>query len=469
VIEAYRRQLNFAEGLIAEEVGELWEDWMRQVDAVLDDRALLNTVYEALAKRRPLSRTRGRKGTPAEVVLRLLLLKHLRNWSYAVLEREVRANLVYRQFTRVGAQRVPDAKTLGKLGLALGPEIIERIHRRVVAIAKEKKIVAGQKLRLDTTVVETNIHYPTDSALLGDGVRVLTRTMQAITNVAGALGERLRDRTRSVRHRLIEIGRASRAKAEQGKQKVKQTYRKLLASTGRVVAQAQRFAQAVAEGVKCSAELIEQALLEANRQYLQTMIARVKQVIRQTRERVMNGNTHVAGKLVSLFEPHSEIIRKGKAGKPTEFGKMVKIQEAEGQIITHYEVYDTRPNDADLLLPALDVHRQRLGRLPRLVAADAGFYSPSNEAGVHALGVKRVAIPNRSTKNPERKQLQKTRWFRKAQKWRTGSEGRISLVKRRHGLNRCRYKGPQGMQRWVGLGVIGDNLINIGRALAAKR
>ncbi|HVS48021.1 MAG TPA: transposase, partial [Candidatus Dormibacteraeota bacterium] len=172
-MEVGRRQLNFAEGLIAEEVGELWEGWMRQVDQVLADPELLNIVYEALARRWPQSRNRGRKGTPAEVVLRLLLLKHIRNWSYAVVEREVRANLVYRQFTRVGAAKVPDAKTLGKLGLALGPEIIEQIHQRVVAIAQEKKIIHGRRLRVDTTVVETDIHYPTDSTLLGDAVRVL--------------------------------------------------------------------------------------------------------------------------------------------------------------------------------------------------------------------------------------------------------------------------------------------------------
>ena len=264
MIEVYRRQLNFAEGLIAEEVGELWEDWMRQVDAVLSDQELLSTVYEALARRWPKSRTRGRKGTPAEVVLRLLLLKHIRNWSYAILEREVRANLVYRQFTRVGAQKVPDGKTLGKLGLALGPEIIEKMHQRVVAIAREKKIVAGRRLRVDTTVVETDIHYPTDSGLLGDAVRVLTRTMKKIAQVAGAAGEKLRDRTRSARYRVIEIGRASRSRSEQGKEKLKQIYHKLLAATGRVVAQAQRFAAEVATGVKHGSSLVEQVVLEAS-------------------------------------------------------------------------------------------------------------------------------------------------------------------------------------------------------------
>ena len=468
MIELCRRQLNFAEGLIAEEVDELWEDWMRQVDEVLADAQLLNTVYEALARRWPNSRTRGRKGTAAEVVLRMLLLKHMRNWSYAILEREVRANLVYRQFTRVGAQKVPDAKTLGRLGLALGPEIIEQLHQRVITIAQEKKIVQGRKLRVDTTVVETNIHYPTDSTLLGDGVRVLTRTMKQIAELTGSAGAKLRDRTRSVRYRLIEIGRASRSRAEQGQDKLKQSYHRLLCATARVVGQAQRFAREVATGVKHAASPLERAALQLSRKYLETMIPRVKQVMRQTRSRILKANTRVAGKIVSLFEPHTEIIRKGKAAKPTEFGKMIKIQEAERQIITHYQVYDQRPSDADLLIPALEAHHSRLGRAPRLATADAAFYSANNEAAAHAMGVERVSIPNRCAKSAQRKQLQKKRWFRNAQKWRTGSEGRISVVKRRHGLDRCRYHGQQGMKRWVGLGVIGDNLINIGRALAAS-
>jgi IS5 family transposase len=133
--------------------------------------------------------------------------------------------------------------------------------------------------------------------------------------------------------------------------------------------------------------------------------------------------------------------------------------------VVDYEVYARRPNDADLLIPAIETHRAKLGRTPYLVAADAGFYSAKNEAAAKAKGVKRVCIPNRSTKSVERRREQKKRWFRNGQKWRTGCEGRISVVKRRHGLNRCRYKGEVGMQRWVGLGVIADNLVNIGRAL----
>jgi transposase, IS5 family len=469
LIEPTRAQLSLAEGLIEEEVGPLWEEWMREVDQLLADRRLVQIVYEALARRWPHSRTRGRPGTPADVVLRLLLLKHMRNWSYSVLEREVRANLVYRQFTRVGAQKVPDAKTLGKLALALGPEIIEQIHARVVAIACEKRVVRGRRLRVDTTVVETDIHYPTDSSLLGDGVRVLTRTMQRITKIAGRAGTKLRDRTRAVSYQVRQIARASRSRVPQGQERLKAYYRKLLYHSARVVGQAKRFAEEVEAGRKRARSVLEQTRLEANRVYLERMVPRVRQVMHQTRERLFKGNTHVPGKIVSLFEPHTEVIRKGKASKPTEFGKMVKIQEAEAQIVTHYEVYGERPWDADLLLPALDVHRQLLGRMPYLITADAAFFTVRNELTAQARGVKRVAIPNFSPrKSVQRRQLEKKRWFRNAQRWRTGCEGRISLLKRRHGLNRCRYKGLPGIQRWVGLGVIADNLINIGHALAGN-
>jgi hypothetical protein len=238
VIELRRAQLSLAEGLFAEEVGDLWEDWMRHVDQVLTDPELLDVVFTALGNRWPHSRTRGRKGTPADVVLRLPVLKHMRNWSYAVVEREVRSNLVYRQFTRVGAEKVPDAKTLAKLGIALGPEMIEKIHQRVVAIAQEKKIVHGRKMRVDTTVVETDIHHPTDSTLLGDGVRVLTRAMKKITDLVGAKGTKLRDRTRSTRYCLINIGRASRSRVVTGKERLQQNY-----------GQAKRFVKEVRGGV----------------------------------------------------------------------------------------------------------------------------------------------------------------------------------------------------------------------------
>jgi len=456
------------EGMIDEDVRSLWEPWMGQADRLLEDEELIDRVFEAQGKRHEYSATKGRSQTPAEMVLRLLLLKHVRNWSFDTLEREVKLNLAYRDFTRIGMGKVPDAKTLARIAQALGGEVIAELHRRLVEMAQEEGVIQGRKLRVDTTVVETNIHYPTDSSLLGDGVRVLIRTMKKITQIVGEAGTKLRDRSRSVKLRVLDIARAARSKAKQGQEKLKRAYGQLLNSTGRVAGQAKRFSQEIAAGVKRSADVVQQLTLEGLRDKLDAMVPLVRKVMKQTRARILRGDTRSDGKLVSLFEPETEIIRKGKAGKPTEFGKMVKLQEAENQIVTDYEVYDRRPNDADLLIAAVETHYARLGRIPRLVAADAAFYSAKNEAVAKAKGVKRVCIPNRSTKSPERRREQKKRWFRQGQKWRTGCEGRISVVKRRHGLNRCRYKGDAGMKRWVGLGVIADNLINIGRAMAKK-
>src|SRR5467141_3056502 len=299
MIQARRAQRTFGDGLIAEEVKDLYEEWIKHADQVLGDKEIVAAIYEALAKRHPQSRTRGRPGTPAEVVLRLLVLKHMRNWSYGVLEREVRANLVYRDFTRVGSTKMPDAKTMGRWGVAVGPVVVKQIHERIVQIARDHRVAQGRRMRVDTTVVETNIHYPTDSSLLGDGVRVLTRTMKKITGIAGAAGAQLRDRSRSVKWRVLEIARA--------------------------------------------ADIRRQIVLERLRRELESMVPRVRQVMHQTKARVFAGDTHAEGKIVSLFEPSTEVIRKGKAGKPTEFGKMVKLQEAENQIVVAYEVYDQRP------------------------------------------------------------------------------------------------------------------------------
>src|SRR5271155_4557266 len=250
VIKMRRAQLSFGDGLVTLEVDDLCEDWMKHADEVLADELLVAAVYEALAKRRPKSRSRGRHGVPAEVVLRLLILKHIRNWSYGVLEREVRANLVYRNFSRVGGAKMPDAKTIGRWGVALGPQVIKQIHERMVKIAQHKGVTEGRRMRVDTTVVETNIHYPTDSSLLGDGVRVLTRTMKRITKIAGKAGAKLRDRSRSVKLRVLDIARAARSKAKQGQEKLKRAYGRLLNSTSRVVGQAKRFSTEVATGMK---------------------------------------------------------------------------------------------------------------------------------------------------------------------------------------------------------------------------
>jgi IS5 family transposase len=195
----------------------------------------------------------------------------------------------------------------------------------------------------------------------------------------------------------------------------------------------------------------------------------VRRVLAQTRARIVQGNTHYPDKLLSLFELHTEAIRKGKAVKPTEFGKLVKIQEAEAQFITDYQVCASRVPDQDLWVPSLDVHETLFGRPPRLAVADAGFSSGKNQRAAIDRGVRRVALPRSGPLSAKQRACQRQRWFRRALRWRTGAEGRISALKRRHGLNRCRYRGREGLDRWVGLGIIANDLLAIGRAAHTPR
>ena len=451
------------EGVVEEDVRALYEPWMIEADRLLEDESLIDGVFAAQGERHEHSATKGRSQTPAEMVLRLLLLKHVRNWSFDTLEREVRANLVYRDFTRIGMGKVPDAKTLARIAQALGGEVIAELHRRLVEIAQEEGVIQGRKLRVDTTVVETNIHYPTDSSLLGDGARVLTRTMKKIETRAGQMKRKVRNRMRSISKRVVAIAAASRHKGPEAEAKRKKQYRELLRYSRQILNDAKRVIAEVEEmSTRKKKRLV--GLVE----HLTEMADRVRRVVKQAKARVLDGITQLPGKIVSLFEPHSEIIRKGKASKPTEFGKLVQVQEAEQQIITHYDVFDQRPSDRDLLLGAVEAHERVLGRVPRLATADAGYYSQAQEQAVEQKGVKWVAVPNRNTKSAERKKKEHSRWFKQAQRWRTGCEGRISVLKRRHGLSRCRYRGAEGMKRWVGLGVMADTLISMGNVLATR-
>src|SRR5437660_9912814 len=235
---------------------------------ILEDAPLLDLIYEQLGQRCPLSRKRGRNATPAEVVLRLMVLKHVRNWSYEVLEREVKANLVYRMFTRIGTETVPDAKTLGKLGRALGSKIVEQIHQRLVEIACQRHVVEGRRMRLDTTVTEVNIHYPTDSSLLGDGTRVLTRIMKQISDLVGEQGTRWRDGLRTIGYRVMESARRSRCKGQEQKKKMERKYRGLLRWTREVRNQGQRFSEEIHSGVKRAVNRKQQAVRGGKKQEL---------------------------------------------------------------------------------------------------------------------------------------------------------------------------------------------------------
>ena len=436
---------------------KLWPDWLRKIDTLLEDDAVIDVVAHALKARWPQSRRRGRLGTPAEVVMRMLILKHLFDWSYDDLEREVRANLVYRMFTRIDAGEVPDAKTILKIARALGPDVIDQLHRQVIEVAKRAGVTHGRRFRIDTTVVETNVHYPTDSTLLRDGIRVLTRTMQRASTALSDPPARIRHRLRSVTRAVLTI--AYQARSPKTRPALVQSYRTLMATTRAVLRDAATMVRRLGQRVRTAGPQVQPILQRAHDQ-LQDMRPLVQRVIAQTRARILGGDTHVPDKVLSVFEPHTEAIRKGKIAKPTEFGKLVTIQESEHQIITAYEVHARRPADVTLWPAALDRHQTLFGRAPDLAAGDRGFSSAANEQAAADRGVRRVVLPRRGPKSPARRAYEHQRWFRRGQRWRVGCEGRISVLKRRHGLRRCRYHGEDGIHRWVGLGVIANNLMS---------
>jgi transposase, IS5 family len=441
---------------------KLWPDWLRRIDTLLEDEAVIEVVAQALESRWPQSRRRGRPGTPADVVIRMLILKHLFDWSYDDLEQEVRANLVYRAFTRIDADEVPDAKTILKIARALGPEIIEQLHRQVLEVVKRAGVTHGRRFRIDTTVVETNVHYPTDSSLLQDGMRVLTRTMQRASAALGDARGRVRNRLRSVGRRVLIIGR--QARSPETRDALVHSYRQLMATARAVGRDATRMVRRISQRLRTASAAVATTLTRA-RQQLRDMQPLVQRVLDQTRARLLGGDTHVRDKVLSVFEPHTEAIRKGKIAKPTEFGKLVTIQEAEHQLITAYEVHHTRPADMTLWTPALDRHIAIFGRAPDLAAGDRGFASATNEDAAVMRGVRRVILPRPGRKTPARRAHERQRWFRRGQRWRVGCEGRISVIKRRHGLRRSRYRGADGISRWVGLGVIANNLVSVATVL----
>jgi len=230
----------------------------------------------------------------------------------------------------------------------LGPEIIEKIHGRIVVIAEERKVVKGQRIRLDTTVTETNIHYPTDSSLLGDGVRVLTRTMKRIVKIPQGAGERVRNRMRSVSHRVMEIARASRSKIQkQSKKRSQESYKQLLHSTGQVVAQAKRIAPEVDDGVKKAKKRIDQVRLEALKAELDRMIPVTQQVMRQTKARIFKNDLHAPNKLVSLFGNSHADYPQREIGEADGVRPPVQNPGIGRPIITHYEDCNGRPPDSN--------------------------------------------------------------------------------------------------------------------------
>src|SRR5579863_5012083 len=435
---------------------KLMDPVLRRIDELLDDETLVDGVLEAMRGRFAQSGRRGRYGTPAEVALRMLVLKHLKDWSYEQLQWEVTGNLVYRYFCRIDGGKVPDAKTMVRLGQLLEGDSLRALFERVVQLAVKQRVTRGRKMRVDTTVVEAPIRHPSDSRLCEDVTQVLCRHIERARSEGVAAPRGFRNVRRSVGRRQREITQISRRPlARDAKRRaLRRPYRRLLATTRRVLRQA--------EGtVKRARRKWHRLSGRARRsvRILRRMIGLGRRVVAQTKLRVFKGVTDSATKIVSVFEPETKILRRGKVHKPTEFGNMVKVQEAEGGIITDIAV--VTEHDAKLLVPSVEHHKKVFGRVPHVVATDRGFFSLENVRNVAIMGVRCVAVPKPGHRSPGWLARERSRPFRRARAWRAGGEARIARLKHTFGMHRTRYKGPTGAERCVYWAALANNLIAI--------
>jgi IS5 family transposase len=445
------------------QLGLRFEPQLEQLDHLLEDDELLDRVRDDLARRSPRSRSRGRPSTPVEVILRMLVVMRLYGWSYEECEYFVNDSLVLRQFCRVYLERVPDDTVLIRWANTIGPETIRALNDRVVQLARSLKVTRGRKLRVDTTAVETEIHYPTDSGLIGDGVRVVSRLLRraraALGEAASGLKGAFRSRVRTVRKLSQQLHRIARRKGDQGREALKSAYGRLVAAAKRTGAQGRRVLKTLrGQGDDPAARRLAERLDE--------VLPRLKRSVGQAERRVLKDDpVPSVEKLVSLFEPHTQVIPRFKPGKPAEFGRKLRLDEVEGGVITGYSVLEQAGGqDQPYLGDALTNHKRQFGRPPRLLAADRGMASAENQRLAEEAGVKHVALPHVGKAPPGRRAEEKGRRFREGYRFRAGVEGRIHALKRDYGLRRCRYRGERGFGRWVGWGILAHNLAKVAGA-----
>lgn len=371
------------------------------IDHILEDEYLYQLIKADLAKHRPKTLLTGRKSTPVEVIIRLLAVKRLYRWSYEATEQHVRDSFILRWFCRLYFEPVLDHSNLNRWALLIQPETLHAFNERLTTIATQLKVTRGRKLRTDGTVVETAIHYPTDSSLLADGVRVLSRTLKRakslVSQTAKVTQATFRDRRRSARNQARRIINGARQKSASAKAAMQQAYQNLIGITEASLQQAQTVLTALQTQSDQTAQKVATTLTR--------FIPRVEQALAQTVQRVIEGEmVPAAQKIVSLFEPHTDIIRRQKAGKETEFGHKVWLDEVEGGIISRWQVLEGNPDDANQWRPALDHHLQQFGKPPLQASGDRALYSPDNEAYAHNQGVKRPILPQPGRKSDTRRQ-----------------------------------------------------------------
>jgi len=458
MIAATQRQSLLFFTPLAQQITLLKDDLLDPVDHLLDDQELVDQVRACLMGRHPNSSRTGRPGIAPDRLLRCCVLKHMKGWSFRDLERELRSNLLYRRFTHYDADPTPDHSVFSRTFALLGPDVTEQVLRRVVGIACEQGVAQGNHFRVDTTVIESNVHYPTDSSLLGDAMRVLTRSLRKIGKECKQGAVEVLEHSR--KYRLLEISRAAKSKTEAGRARMRASYQKLLGLTRSMVRQSQQVLERFKKG---RLPVVGSRLaVFAQVSQLEHFLPLAQNVIRQTKDRVVLGKEAVE-KVLSLFEPHTQVIRKGKAHKPNEFGRLVRLDEAENGIVSGYEVVAGNQADTESWLPALQHHQECFGKPPEMATADRGFFSAQNEREAETMGVKHVVLPARGQLGEKRAQRQKERWFRCGLHFRAGCEATVAHLKHSFSMLRAMYKGEHGFQRYVGWCIISKNLFSIAR------
>lgn len=455
--------------VLPEKLRELPED-LAQIDALLRDEALLAPIeahWDAEAEVRGRStKGHGRPTIPMQTYVRLMVLKHRYGWGYETLMREVSDSLHLRRFCLIPlCEEVPDESTVRKLTRRLGAETVAELSRAVIAKAQRETRFRARAVRIDSTVVEADVRYPTDAGLAGDGVRVIAREGRRLAARLGAGQAKVRDRSRAVGRRLRAIARTLRRRTGEAKAEVLA----LTGETGRLLSASAREARALAGEARTRARALarsrkattrrQAARILAAAERLETLAERSEKVVEQIRKRL--AGEPIRDRLVSLFDPDARAIRKGKLGRPTEFGYVEQLAEvtpstkrgARGFILPPASA-PGNPKENQLLPKTVD-ELLRLGLSPREVALDGGFETKATADALAPLAPERTFIAGRASPGSRRTQRRLTRY-------RVGAEGRISHLKRRHGLRRSRLKGGEGSRTWTGWAVLAYNVETYG-------
>ena len=431
-----------------------------KIDAYLEDEKLFRLIKKDLSQRYPKTCQTGRNSTPVEVVLRMLVVKRLYGYSYEETEQRVSDSLRLRQFCRVYLQDVPDDTTLIRWANQIQPKTLEQFNQRIIQLTVERKVTKGRKLRTDGTVVESNIRSPSDGRLLADSVRVLARTVQRGRKLLSAAKQKVQagfaDLTQEAKGLARQIGETLRSKKQATQAQGRQLYEKLLSMTEQTLGWALHAEQQLRRRSQPKAKRLAETLSHFR--------PLVQQVMEQTRRRILKHEKVPAQeKIVSLFEEHTDIIRRGKESHPVEYGHKLWLNEVEGGLVSHYRILEGNPSDEQQWEPSLKAHLKTFQKPPQQASADRGVSSKPNEQFAQDLGVKRVTLPKRGYRSKSRWKHEHKAWFVKARHWHAGVEGRISVLKRAHDLGCCLAHGLTGFHLWVGWGVIAGNLAVLGR------